>query len=89
MWNALSCRSQTKSVFTIGLFANKMFLIAVTLSIVGQMLVVYVPPLQSVFQTEVTRSVASGSVTAKGIRLKIFDIATFNYKKAICTGNKY
>ncbi|KAG5890132.1 hypothetical protein JTB14_027799 [Gonioctena quinquepunctata] len=52
MWNALSCRSQTKSVFTIGLFANKMFLIAVTLSILGQMLVVYVPPLQSIFQTE-------------------------------------
>ncbi|KAJ8958969.1 hypothetical protein NQ314_006333 [Rhamnusium bicolor] len=52
MWNALSCRSQTKSVFTIGLFSNKMFLIAVTLSVVGQMLVVYVPPLQSVFLTE-------------------------------------
>lgn len=52
MWNALSCRSQTKSVFTIGLFTNKMFLVAVTLSVVGQMLVVYVPPLQTIFQTE-------------------------------------
>ncbi|KAJ8924555.1 hypothetical protein NQ315_000704 [Exocentrus adspersus] len=52
MWNALSCRSQTKSVFTIGLFANKMFLVAVTLSVVGQLLVVYVPPLQHIFQTE-------------------------------------
>jgi len=29
-----------------------MFLVAVTLSIVGQMLVIYFPPLQSVFQTE-------------------------------------
>lgn len=52
MWNALSCRSQTKSVFEIGLFANKMFLIAVTLSVVGQLLVVYFPPLQRIFQTE-------------------------------------
>ncbi|XP_018573940.1 calcium-transporting ATPase type 2C member 1 isoform X1 [Anoplophora glabripennis] len=52
MWNALSCRSQTKSVFQIGVFTNKMFLIAVTLSVVGQMLVVYVPPLQQIFQTE-------------------------------------
>lgn len=52
MWNALSYRSQTKSIFSIGIFSNKMFWIAVTLSIVGQMLVVYVPPLQSVFQTE-------------------------------------
>ncbi|CAG5097947.1 Similar to Atp2c1: Calcium-transporting ATPase type 2C member 1 (Rattus norvegicus) [Cotesia congregata] len=46
MFNALSCRSQTKSIFSIGLLSNRMFLIAVTLSIVGQMLVVYFPPLQ-------------------------------------------
>ncbi|XP_041986479.1 calcium-transporting ATPase type 2C member 1 isoform X2 [Aricia agestis] len=52
MFNALSCRSQTKSVFQIGLFSNKMFLIAVTLSLVGQMLVIYFPPLQRIFQTE-------------------------------------
>lgn len=29
-----------------------MFLVAVTLSVVGQMLVIYFPPLQRVFQTE-------------------------------------
>ncbi|CAH1155642.1 unnamed protein product [Phaedon cochleariae] len=52
MWNALACRSSTKSVFTIGFFSNKMFLIAVGLSILGQMLVVYVKPLQTIFQTE-------------------------------------
>ncbi|KAI8426004.1 hypothetical protein MSG28_004980 [Choristoneura fumiferana] len=52
MFNALSCRSQTKSVFQVGLFSNKMFLVAVTLSLVGQMLVVYFPPLQRVFLTE-------------------------------------
>ncbi|XP_045464748.1 calcium-transporting ATPase type 2C member 1 isoform X4 [Harmonia axyridis] len=52
MWNALSCRSQTKSVFQIGLFSNKMFLVAVTLSVIGQLLVVYFPPLQKIFQTE-------------------------------------
>lgn len=52
MWNALSCRSQTKSVFSIGLCANRMFLVAVSLSLMGQLLVVYFPPLQRVFQTE-------------------------------------
>ncbi|CAH2090819.1 unnamed protein product [Euphydryas editha] len=52
MFNALSCRSQTKSIFQIGFFTNRMFLIAVTLSLVGQMLVIYFPPLQRVFQTE-------------------------------------
>jgi len=52
MFNALSCRSQTKSVFTIGLFTNKMFLIAVTGSVIGQLAVIYFQPLQMVFQTE-------------------------------------
>jgi len=52
MFNALSCRSQEKSIFEIGLFSNRMFLFAVTASIVGQMLVIYFPPLQAVFQTE-------------------------------------
>lgn len=52
MFNALSCRSQTKSVFTIGLFSNKMFLLAVTGSVIGQLLVIYFPPLQQIFQTE-------------------------------------
>ncbi|KAG1714071.1 Calcium-transporting ATPase type 2C member 1 [Nymphon striatum] len=52
MFNALSCRSQVKSVFTIGFFSNKMFLYTVSFSVIGQMLVIYFPPLQSVFQTE-------------------------------------
>ncbi|XP_039192158.1 calcium-transporting ATPase type 2C member 1 isoform X3 [Crotalus tigris] len=52
MFNALSSRSQTKSVFEIGLCSNKMFCYAVLGSIMGQLLVVYFPPLQKVFQTE-------------------------------------
>lgn len=52
MFNALSCRSQTKSILKIGLFSNKMFLIAVAFSVIGQLLVIYFPPLQMVFQTE-------------------------------------
>nr|CAD7439892.1 unnamed protein product [Timema bartmani] len=52
MFNALSCRSQTKSIFSIGLLSNRMFLLAVTLSVVGQLFVIYFPPLQMVFQTE-------------------------------------
>lgn len=52
MFNALSCRSQTKSIFKIGFFTNKMFLFAVGFSVIGQLLVIYFPPLQMVFQTE-------------------------------------
>ncbi|KAI0175959.1 calcium-transporting ATPase type 2C member 1 [Hypoxylon sp. FL1284] len=54
MFNALTCRSESKSVFRgeVGLFSNKLFNWAVSLSIAGQLLVIYFPWLQEVFQTE-------------------------------------
>lgn len=52
MFNAMACRSQTKTIFEIGIFSNRVFLLAVGGSLVGQMLVIYFPPLQAVFQTE-------------------------------------
>ncbi|KAI0102333.1 calcium-transporting ATPase type 2C member 1 [Hypoxylon sp. NC0597] len=54
MFNALTCRSESKSVFRgeVGLFSNKLFNWAVSLSLAGQLLVVYFPWLQEVFQTE-------------------------------------
>uniref|UniRef100_A0AAY4ACL0 Calcium-transporting ATPase n=1 Tax=Denticeps clupeoides TaxID=299321 RepID=A0AAY4ACL0_9TELE len=52
MFNALSSRSQTRMVHEIGLCSNRMFCYAVMASILGQLLVIYFPPLQKVFQTE-------------------------------------
>ncbi|KAF2835657.1 calcium-transporting P [Patellaria atrata CBS 101060] len=54
MFNALTCRSEGKSVLKgeIGFFSNKMFNYAVGSSLVGQLMVIYFPPLQRVFQTE-------------------------------------
>ena len=54
MFNALACRSESKSVLRgeVGLFANVLFNWAVALSLAGQLLVVYLPWLQDVFQTE-------------------------------------
>ncbi|KAK7969011.1 hypothetical protein PG988_008084 [Apiospora saccharicola] len=54
MFNALSCRSESKSLLRgeVGLFSNTLFNWAVALSIVGQLLVIYFPWLQEVFQTE-------------------------------------
>lgn len=54
MFNALNCRSESKSVLRgeIGLFSNTLFNWAVSLSIGGQILVIYFPWLQEVFQTE-------------------------------------
>jgi len=54
MFNALTCRSQNKSVLRgeVGLFSNRMFNYAVAGSLVGQAAVVYLPPAQRIFQTE-------------------------------------
>ncbi|KAK8021563.1 calcium-transporting P-type ATPase [Apiospora arundinis] len=54
MFNALSCRSESKSLLRgeVGLFSNTLFNWAVALSIAGQLLVIYFPWLQEVFQTE-------------------------------------
>ena len=54
MFNALNCRSEGKSVVLgeVPLFGNRLFNWAVTLSLGGQILVIYFPWLQEVFQTE-------------------------------------
>lgn len=54
MYNALTCRSESKSVLRgeVGLFSNTLFNWAVALSLAGQLLVIYFPWLQEVFQTE-------------------------------------
>ncbi|PHH49785.1 Calcium-transporting ATPase 1 [Ceratocystis fimbriata CBS 114723] len=54
MFNALGCRSSTKSILRgeVGLFSNSLFNWAVSLSLIGQLLVIYFPFFQDVFQTE-------------------------------------
>ncbi|RGP67252.1 calcium-transporting atpase 1 [Fusarium longipes] len=54
MFNALSCRSESKSILRgeVGVFSNNLFNWAVALSIAGQLLVIYFPWLQETFQTE-------------------------------------
>lgn len=51
MFNALSCRHYSKSIFSIGL-TNQMFNFAVAGSLIGQFCAIYVPFFQSIFQTE-------------------------------------
>lgn len=43
---------QTKLIFEIGFFRNRMFLYSILGSLLGQLAVIYAPPLQKVFQTE-------------------------------------
>ena len=54
MFNALTCRSERKSVLRgeLSLLGNRMFNLAVLGSLLGQMAVVYIPFFQRIFQTE-------------------------------------
>ncbi|XP_054553008.1 calcium-transporting ATPase type 2C member 2 isoform X2 [Talpa occidentalis] len=52
LFNALTCRSQTKLIIEIGFLRNRMFLYSVLGSVLGQLAVIYIPLLQKVFQTE-------------------------------------
>lgn len=50
--NAYCCRSSERCFYQVGIFSNPAFLWAVGGSVIGQLLVIYFPPLQEVFQTE-------------------------------------
>jgi Ca2+-transporting ATPase len=52
LFHSFNCRSQTASLFKIGLFTNKKLLLATGVSFLLQMAVVYMPFLQKVFKTE-------------------------------------
>uniref|UniRef100_A0A8C8VJT4 Calcium-transporting ATPase n=1 Tax=Pelusios castaneus TaxID=367368 RepID=A0A8C8VJT4_9SAUR len=70
LFNALTCRSQTKLIFEIGFFRNRMFLYSVLGSLLGQMAVIYIPPLQKIFQTE--NLGALGKLLIKSTLLAVF-----------------
>jgi len=51
MAHVLNCRSLDKSLFKIGLLSNPYLLLAILLTIIMQMAVVYIPALQEIFKT--------------------------------------
>ena len=52
LFNAYACRSSDRCFYEVNPLGNPAFLFAVGGSILGQLMVVYFPPLQEVFQTE-------------------------------------
>jgi Ca2+-transporting ATPase len=52
MGNALAIRSNRESLFKIGVFSNRLMVIAVAITFVLQLALIYFPPFQSVFSTE-------------------------------------
>jgi P-type Ca2+ transporter type 2C len=51
MFNALTCRHNIRTIFEISWNSNHAFLFAASFSIIGQLLVIYFPPLQRIFRT--------------------------------------
>jgi Ca2+-transporting ATPase len=52
MAHVMAIRSESRSLFSIGLFSNKPLLISVALSFLAQFVVTYTPALQPIFNTE-------------------------------------
>jgi magnesium-transporting ATPase (P-type) len=52
LFNAYACRSSDKCFYEISPWSNPSFIWAMGFSVAGQFAVIYLPPLQSVFQTE-------------------------------------
>jgi Ca2+-transporting ATPase len=52
MGNALAIRSNKLSLFSIGLFSNRLMVNAVLGTLALQLFLIYLPPLQSIFKTE-------------------------------------
>merc|ERR1712183_19366 len=52
LFNAYSCRSSERYFYELNLFSNPAFLWAVLGSVIGQLAVIYFPPLQDIFHTE-------------------------------------
>lgn len=51
LFNALACRSTTKSVVEVGLLKNRTFAFAASFSFITQLMLIYIPFLQRIFQT--------------------------------------
>ena len=51
MGNVLAIRSESRSLFSVGIFSNKILIVAVALAFIMQILVTYVPALHAIFKT--------------------------------------
>ena len=85
MFNAVSCRNNNKSVFALKWNANPAFLAALSFCLLGQVAVVYFPPLQAVFRTEALGAMDIGLIITLASTILILDIIRKGYFAHIFT----
>lgn len=52
LFHSLAVRSDSESLFTLGLFSNPFLIIAITISVILQLALIYVPALNTLFRTQ-------------------------------------
>jgi Ca2+-transporting ATPase len=85
MFNAWTCRHNNRSVWEFSCSSNRAFLLAVGLSLLGQLLVIYLPPLQQVFRTVPLSLADLAFVTLLASSMLVLDSARKRYLPALFT----
>ena len=69
--NSFNARSSTNSLFELGPFTNRWLLVAIAVTASLQLLVIYLPPLQAVFQTVPLVPTDWGAIVAVSISILV------------------
>jgi len=87
LFNAYACRSSELCFYELNLFSNPSFLWAVGSSIVGQLLIIYFPPLQEIFQTEALPLIDLLKIIVLSSSILVFDTVRkkFNFFRRYCS----
>jgi P-type Ca2+ transporter type 2C len=76
LFHCLAIRSERYSLFGIGLFSNPALVIAIIVTVLAQLAVIYLPPLNAVFRTtplsaeQLAACFATGSVVLVAVELE-------------------
>lgn len=82
--NAVTCRSSHRSIFSLGLFSNRMLLATSCLSLSMLLAIIYLPTLQTIFQTRPLRPVEFLLLLATAGSLIVVD----ELIKALCASRR-
>lgn len=85
MFNAIACRHNSKPSLDLSWNSNKAFLLAISFSLIGQMMVIYFPPLQQVFRTEALSFIDIFFVVALASSMLVLDTLRKKYLPAYFT----